>query len=273
MNADRNHPDLKNQTSEQASSSQASRPAYARTARPQQTKQPRRVGAAMGREAPRPRKAADAAPVKERSPEEMTEPRAVAERPDAGQVQVKGGVIRHETTVHRVKSGVDRTLLVVVAILLGLGVIMVFSASYAWANYQYGDSFYWVKKHAAWAILGVLAMFATMSFDYRLYKKLAWPIFAVAYLLLAAVPFIGKTVNGAKRWIVIGPIQIQPSEIMKFALELFLAYYMSKYVIAARDIDKALPTEKHPYFKKSFKERFYVFVREVFIPFAIIGLV
>ena len=189
-------------------------------------------------------------------------------------VSKERGKLRAERTINRIKTGFDRPLLVIILILLLFGTVMVFSASYAWAQNDYGDSFYWVKKHIMWVGIGVGMMLLIMQVDYRFFRLMSPAAFGAAFILLCLVPIIGKTVNGAKRWIVIGPLQIQPTELMKVALVLMLSWYISKYVVAARDLDMLTVKEKKKaVLKRSFKEYLPVFIREVLIPFGIIGVV
>ncbi len=184
------------------------------------------------------------------------------------------GKYRAERVINRVKTGFDRPLIVIIAMLLLFGTVMVFSASYAWAENDYGDSFYWVKRHILWIAIGFAAMFIVMQFDYKVFLKFTPAIFTVSFVCLCLVPIIGKTVNGAKRWIAIGPIQIQPTEMMKLALVLMLSWYISKYVMASRDLDSfTAKGKKKGIFKLTLKEYLPIFFREVFIPFAIVGLV
>ena len=127
----------------------------------------------------------------------------------------------------RLRGGVDRPFLILVLILVCLGSIMVFSASFAYAGYKYDNPYYFVIRQSVWAVLGFSVMILTMQFDYRIYQKLTVPFFIISTILLCLVPFIGSVRNGAKRWIIIGPISVQPSEIMKLALVMLLALYIS----------------------------------------------
>jgi cell division protein FtsW len=96
----------------------------------------------------------------------------------------------------------------------------------------------------------------------------------ISFLLLAAVPVIGTTVNGAKRWIDLGFFRFQPTDIMKLALVMMLAWYISRYVDAYRDFDdRTIATKNKSVFKRKFGEWFPVFLREVAVPFLIVGLV
>ena len=126
---------------------------------------------------------------------------------------------------------VDIGLAVVTLILLALGVIMVLSASAPSAFRLEGDSYFYFKKQAMFAIIGIVVMFFISRVDYKIFssKILANTVMILSMLLLIAVliPGVGVTRNDATRWINIG-IQFQPSEIMKIALIIFMAEKISK---------------------------------------------
>ncbi|MBQ7098009.1 MAG: putative lipid II flippase FtsW [Clostridia bacterium] len=129
--------------------------------------------------------------------------------------------------------GVDIQFLVAVYILLAFGLLMVLSASspIAYASKATNhDSFFYFKKQFLWAILGSVGMLFTANFDYHKFKRLAFPILVVSVLLLLLVliPGIGRKINDARRWIYIGPMNFQPSEVAKIAVIVFMAYSLSK---------------------------------------------
>ncbi len=137
------------------------------------------------------------------------------------------------TTVYRVRGGVDKPFLILVVLLVCFGSVMVSSAGYVYAEANMGgDSFYFIKKQLVWAVIGIIAMIGMSVVDYGFLKKMTLPIFGVSYVLLWCVflPGIGTSAKGARRWVEIGPIQFQPSEIMKFALVLLLSLYISKFL-------------------------------------------
>ncbi len=133
-------------------------------------------------------------------------------------------------TVRRKSSG-DYFLLIAVVILAIVGMVFIYSASNYSAKDRYNDAFYFVKKQAIGIALGIVAMVFTSVFDYRRLKRLTIPIsiIAVITLVLVFVPGIGVENYGAKRWIGMGGVTLQPSEIAKFALILFSATYVSKH--------------------------------------------
>ena len=119
---------------------------------------------------------------------------------------------------------------ILVVLVAAFGVLMVYSASYYAAEKQFGDAFYFMKKQLVGFILGIVAMLAAGFFPYRNLKKLKWPALIVSLVLLAAVfvPGLGVENYGATRWIGLGPITIQPSEIAKFGFIIFAAAYASE---------------------------------------------
>lgn len=119
---------------------------------------------------------------------------------------------------------------ILVVLVAAFGVLMVYSASYYAAEKQFDDAFYFMKKQLVGFILGIVAMLAAGFFPYRSLKKLKWPALIVSLALLAAVfiPGLGVENYGATRWIGLGSITIQPSEIAKFGFIIFAAAYASE---------------------------------------------
>ncbi|MEE1060778.1 MAG: putative peptidoglycan glycosyltransferase FtsW [Ruminococcus sp.] len=124
--------------------------------------------------------------------------------------------------------GIDLPFCIIILVLLTIGIIMMFSASYPVAYYEEGDSYYFLKRQLIFAAIGIAGMFGISFFNYNKLHKLAPLIMVVAYGFLAIVLFLPAT-NGIKRWIPFGPFNIQPSEIAKFAIILFFAHWCSKY--------------------------------------------
>jgi cell division protein FtsW len=120
------------------------------------------------------------------------------------------------------------TLFAVVAALLVIGVTATISASSAVAIDQQSDSFYFFKKQLVGIGLGVVAMAIASRVPYHTYKRLAVPIFVGTVGLLLATLLFGTGAGGAQRWIVVGPITIQASEIAKFAVIVVLASVLDK---------------------------------------------
>lgn len=124
---------------------------------------------------------------------------------------------------------VDFTLVVVILLLLSLGLVMVLSASSPSALSD-GNSYSFFTKQAIFAVLGLGFMLFISKVDYRFYKKYYILAYVISILLLIAVLAIGKTINGATRWIYVGTdaLSVQPSEIAKFLMIIFYATMLSK---------------------------------------------
>ena len=133
--------------------------------------------------------------------------------------------------VVRYRAGVDRIFLVLVIALLGLGTIMIFSASYVNALEYKEDSFFFSGKQLRWAALGIVVMLL-LSYvpflDYVTIEKFTIAFFLVALGLNFATPIVGIISHGATRWVTIGPIQFQPSELLKIGAIMVFALYASK---------------------------------------------
>ncbi|MFB4167589.1 stage V sporulation protein E [Virgibacillus sp. JSM 102003] len=133
----------------------------------------------------------------------------------------------------------DYTLLAVILSLLLIGIVMVYSSSYVWAEYKYADSFFYVKRQLLFCGVGVIAMFFIMGVPYGTWKKYSNLILLSCFLLLLAVliPGVGMERGGAQSWIGIGAFSIQPSEFMKLGLIIYLSVYLSvqqKYITSFR---------------------------------------
>lgn len=124
----------------------------------------------------------------------------------------------------------NKILLLLVLGLCVFGMFMIYSASCYSAKSNYGDSFHFVKKQLFGFALGLILFFVMLKVDYHKFVKLRWYIMggALILLILVFVPFIGITSNGARRWIGIGGISLQSSEVAKFAYVIFVSCYMSK---------------------------------------------
>ncbi len=127
-----------------------------------------------------------------------------------------------------VRSGMDMPFFFLVIILLVIGMVMMFSASYASAYYTMGDSYYFLLRQAIFAIIGVGVMIAISFFDYHHFHRLAVIVMGAAFLLLILVLFL-PAINDVHRWISLGLFTLQASEVLKFAIILFYAHWASIY--------------------------------------------
>ncbi len=124
---------------------------------------------------------------------------------------------------------VDITFLSLVLILLTTGLVMLFSASYAYSYEYYGDSYRFIIRQAFFAVAGIVAMLVISKIDYHFWKRFAWLIYAVVLVMLVVLLILPPMVEGmdVKRWLVIGGFSFQPSEIAKFAVVLLFASLIS----------------------------------------------
>ena len=125
--------------------------------------------------------------------------------------------------------GIDRALFIAVLLLVAFGVVMVYSASVVTASRQIGDSTYFLGRQMIYAAIGLVGMLVASRVDYRVYKRLVYPLLALSILgVVVCLTPLGLTINGASRWIGLGPITVQPAEVLKVALVLWLSYSLAK---------------------------------------------
>lgn len=132
---------------------------------------------------------------------------------------------RKEVKTKTHKPEIDKTLFYLILSLVVIGLVFVADISAPQALNFFGDKFHFIKQQIVWATVGVLAMIIISNIHYSFWKKLAVPIFFTTVILLIAVliPGISLKALGARRWISIGSINFQPSEVVKLALALYLA--------------------------------------------------
>ncbi len=134
------------------------------------------------------------------------------------------------------RVGVDKWMFGTVLLLVLFGLVEVFSASAVMAKETLGSPYSYVARQAVWAFLGLVAMVLLMQVDYRRYNnpKVVFPAVAITMLLLAGVFAMGG-MNGAHRWIRVGGITLQPSEMAKPVVVLYLAYFLQTRIHAMDD--------------------------------------
>ncbi len=134
-------------------------------------------------------------------------------------------------------TGVDLPFLILILLLLAVGLVMLYSASYAQSEYDtgYAISTRYLQKQAVCAAIGLVAMWIFSRIPAEVWSRFAWVIYGAGILLLLSVLVMGESVNGAKRWINIAGIQFQPSEIAKFSMIVLLARLTKQYGTSAKD--------------------------------------
>lgn len=128
----------------------------------------------------------------------------------------------------RSDKNVDICLLIIVLALVIFGLIMIYSTSAYNGNNKFADKAYYFKKQFFATSIGLAVMYAMIRIPYTFWKKYALAGYAIANALSIAVLFIGVSLNGSKRWIVVGPLSFQPSEFAKLAVIVFLAGIISE---------------------------------------------
>jgi cell division protein FtsW len=132
--------------------------------------------------------------------------------------------------VKRERHAPDYVLLLAVAGLVAIGILMVYSSSAIRGYVLADDTLAYVGPQALWAALGCVAMLVTSRLDYRAWRLLSIPLYAIAIVLLGLVllPGVGRVVGGAARWLALGPLPpVHPAEFAKLALVVYLAHWMA----------------------------------------------
>ena len=146
------------------------------------------------------------------------------------------------------RVGIDKWLFASTLLLVLIGVVMVFSASAVMANERFGSAYYFLFRQLGWAVGGLVAMAVAMNIDYRKWKRpvVVFTFLGITTLLLVAVLFLDRSHN-THRWIRMGAASFQPSELVKPALILFLAFFLEARAKSINDwrhtlLPAAIPT-------------------------------
>jgi len=118
-------------------------------------------------------------------------------------------------------------IVIIMWILIITGLVNVFSSSYVLAAMNFEDPYYFLRKHLQWIAVGGIVCFICRKMDYRKWRGLMFVALGVTLFLLVAVLFVGTTVNGAQRWIALGPLTFQPAEFAKLMAVLMGAFSIS----------------------------------------------
>jgi len=141
--------------------------------------------------------------------------------------------------IQRQRHGVDRPMLIIILVLIALGTVMVFSASFPSALKEKGDSYYYIRNQLMWVAIGGVLMTVISAVPYKLIRAFSPAAAIIAAVLLVLVLILGTARGVAQRWLSLGFVSFQPSEFAKAALILFLAYYIDKhYESISKRLDK-----------------------------------
>lgn len=145
------------------------------------------------------------------------------------QIVVKPSKWKNFKDTYFLTGSIDIPFLGLTIALLTIGLIMLFSASYPYAYYYKDSSYYYFIRQIVFAVAGLVAMLLMSKINYKILKAIYKPVFVVTIALLVIVLFYHTNVQNFKRWIPLGPVSIQPSDLAKFTIILTLAVYISKY--------------------------------------------
>jgi cell division protein FtsW len=127
------------------------------------------------------------------------------------------------------RGAIDVPLLAITLLLVSFGVVMVYSASAVFAARSHGSAQYYLLRQASFAMVGITAMTVASRIDYRIFRKLTYPMLGgTVLLLLLVIAGFGRSGGGAARWLRLGPITLQPAELAKVVIILWLAHSLSK---------------------------------------------
>ena len=130
------------------------------------------------------------------------------------------------------------SIFLIVAVLVSIGIVMIYSASAIYAHETMGDSLYYLKRHLIYLVIGLAMMFLAMAVDLNSLKDLAKPIIicTLVLLVLVLIPHIGRETAGARRWFRFGLVNFQPSELAKIAMIIYAADIVSRKESTMKDL-------------------------------------
>ncbi|MBE6635160.1 MAG: cell division protein FtsW [Ruminococcaceae bacterium] len=153
-------------------------------------------------------------------------------------LQARSDIGQYGIFIGKNKPPCDKPLAVLTLIIALFGTLMVFSAGSAYSAFRYGDPYFFVKRQTVWLIIGIATMVLASNIRPAVYRFITPYLYGITLFLLVLVLAVGLVGNGAQRWISIGPITIQPSEIAKMTMVMMLAYYFSAKGESALDHTK-----------------------------------
>jgi len=130
----------------------------------------------------------------------------------------------------------DRWLLLAILGILAMGILMVASASIVISEQYYGNPFYFTIRQTISLLLGIIAAFFVLKIPVQFWQRMGGPLLLLSFILLlfVLIPGLGHTVNGARRWLMFGPLRVQPAELAKLFIIIYLAGYLVRHEQAVR---------------------------------------
>ncbi|OYT20674.1 MAG: putative lipid II flippase FtsW [Nitrospira sp. UW-LDO-01] len=152
------------------------------------------------------------------------------------------GTLALPWTTNTSRVGMDQVLLCVTVMLTVVGLVMVFSASAVLAGNRHHDSWYYLKRQGVWLVMGLSLLHVLSRVDYVWWKRLSIPLLGgmATLLVMVLIPSLGMTANGARRWLGAGPISIQPAEMLKLGVVIYLAAYLTRKEGRIQDFQSGL---------------------------------
>jgi len=134
-----------------------------------------------------------------------------------------------EASKHR-RFGYDYGILIPTLLLAGFGLVAIYSASSFLAEHKYGDSYFYLKRQGIFCLLGLCFLIMAKNIPTGFYTRLVYPFLLLSLALLVSllIPGVGMKIGGASRWLRVGGLSFQPSELAKLSLALYVAYSMAK---------------------------------------------
>jgi cell division protein FtsW len=138
--------------------------------------------------------------------------------------------VTKQSAVQPLPQTYDVQMLFAVLFLVGIGIVMVYSASSAVAAKKFGSDFYFLKRQALFSVLGILGLVICSHIPFRIYRLLSYPmlLLTLGLLIVMLVSGLGMSAGGAMRWMRLGPITFQPVEVARLSLIFYLAYSLTK---------------------------------------------
>ncbi|MEC8804786.1 MAG: FtsW/RodA/SpoVE family cell cycle protein, partial [Pseudomonadota bacterium] len=139
--------------------------------------------------------------------------------------------VSHRIPVSKQASPRINGLLVTVSVLLTIGLLMMSSASVEIASSRYGDAFFYLKRQSVFVLLGCITMLFTLHLPMRFWRNTSAYLLVLSFALLSLVliPGVGRIVNGSARWIDLGFFNLQPSELAKVFITIYVAAYLERH--------------------------------------------
>jgi len=128
------------------------------------------------------------------------------------------------------QGGYDYLILIPTILLFGMGLVAIYSSSSFLAGHELGDSYFYLKRQAFFGLLGICLLVIAKNIPVSFYRKIVYPTLIISFALLVMLffPGMGKSVGGARRWLSLAGFSLQPSELAKLSLAIYIAYSMSK---------------------------------------------